>query len=53
MWFLDMFDGNYETKFNHILDVFFGSDSSNESRDIHQLAKEFSNFERKVNPTLA
>ena len=55
MWFLNMFDGDYEQKFNHVLDVFFGSDSlsdSHQSRDIHQLAKEFSNFERKVNPIL-
>jgi hypothetical protein len=44
-----MFDGDYEQKFNHILDVFFGTDSLKELRDIHQLAKEFSNFERKVN----
>jgi hypothetical protein len=53
MWFLDMFDGDYEQRFNHILDVFFDTDSLGELRSIDQLAKEYSNFERKVNPALA
>lgn len=53
IWFLDMFDGDYEQRFNHILDVFFDTDSLGELRSIDQLAKEYSNFERKVNPALA